>query len=217
MTNSEPPSFSIDSPNSKEHVWFLPVCLSGLQPVFFFSPSIEAAAENCSLPCLKLAWGLISLTALPLPLAPIGLAKTRRSLRRKFPLPARPGPFFLRDLSVKASIRIARTTGRSTLAVTTQRSFLGLDPVTKKDPSFIWAKFEPSSDLGSALPRMAQTGSLVFCSAGSRSHSSKRPVSFSFSNSSRRASNSALSFSHFSTFCRVASTLISSTISLFSP
>ena len=195
----------------------MPTWSFGLQPVFFLSPSIEAAAKNCSFSCLKLACGLTSLTGLPFPLTPFGLTKTRRSLRRKFPLPARPGPFFLRDLSVKASIRMARTTGKSTSAVTTHRSFFGFGPASKKDPSFIATKLAPSRDLGSALPRMAQTGSSVFCSVGSKSHFSNRPGSFSCSKSSRLASNSALSFSHFSSFLRVSAALISSTISLFSP
>ena len=156
--------------------------------------------------------GLIMRTGLPLPFVPLGFAKILRSVRAKFPLLARPGPLFLRDLSASASIRTVRMIGKSTSAVTTQRSVFGFEPETRKEPSSSGRKIAPSRDLGWALPRMSQS-----CGAGTWegnffNHLLKRSGRVSRSNCSCFAISADRSFFHFSSFWRVFFALTSSSI-----
>ena len=130
------------------------------------------------------------------------------------PLPALPGPLPFIDLCVSASMRRAVTLGSATLAVTTQRSSLGFLPERRKEPSPWAVKVAPSSDLGSAASKVAQTEALVVLTSGSFNQLSKRFGNSSRSKVSRATSRGFLSFSHFANPSRYCCVSMGASISL---
>ncbi len=99
-----PPSKPTAVSVSKTAAWSLPNWGSTAQPDFL-SPSMAAATGSPF--CSNVALGFTSLSCTGAPWPFSGAAVTRKSVRSKLPLAARPGPPFTIDGSASASSRTA--------------------------------------------------------------------------------------------------------------